>query len=140
MDIEKNNSREETVQSSTTNPASDNTAGVVPANRTISDAQYQKLLVAQKIAKEYVLSKKMKEHNAIFSARRITVATRRIDLKATAPDLDVLAYIEICKMKDAIGQDATAAEPEITAYIDLWNEDGELTLDAINHKLQNANA
>lgn len=126
------------VNPSTLNPATDNTADAAPATRTISEAQYMQFLAAQKTAKEYVLAKKTKEHNSVFSSRRITVAIRRIDLKATAPDLDVLAYIEICKMKEATGQDATASETEIAAYVELWHADGDLTLDAINQKLQSA--
>jgi len=115
------------------NPATGNTAA---ATRTISEEQFQQFLASQKMAKEYILAKKMKEHNAIFSSRRITVATRRVDLKSIAPDLDVLAYIEICKMKETLGQEPTASDTEIAAYVELWNFDGDLTIDAINQKLQ----
>lgn len=111
-----------------------------PATRTISEAQYMQFLAAQQTAKEYVLAKKIKEHNSIFSPRRLTVAYRRVDLKAIAPDLDVVAYIEISNMKEAIGQDASASDTEIAAYVELWNSDGDLTLDAINQKLQSATA
>lgn len=142
---ESNNAAVQTItpnQNDTINNSDDTstatTANLAPTTFTISNVQYMQFLAAQRTAREYTLAKKMKEHNAIFSARRITVATRRIDLKAIAPDLDVLAYIELCKMKEAIGQDATASDPEIAAYVEIWNVDGEITLDAINQKLQNA--
>jgi len=137
---ESNNAAAQTItpnqsENDTINNSADTSA---PTTFTISNAQYMQFLAAQRTAREYTLAKKMKDHNAIFSSRRITVATRRIDLKAIAPDLDVLAYIELCKMKETIGQDATASDPEIAAYVEIWNVDGDITLDAINQKLQNA--
>lgn len=86
----------------------------------VSKEEFELLQQLKQERRDYVMKDKAKLHSKILSSRRITVALRRIDLKALAPDQHVVAYIEICNLKAVAGDKSEASEPEIAAYLEVF--------------------
>lgn len=106
----------------------DNSNGATPGTSTqdntgnvsVSTEQFELLQLLIQERRDNIMKDKAKLHSKIFSARRITVALRRINLKSTAPDQDVVAYIEICNLKSVAGDKSEASEEEMAAYLEVF--------------------
>lgn len=120
----KTNIPSESTAATPSTPNSDTTLNKSESNQTnsvtVTSEEFDLLQQLKRERRDNQMKDKAKLHSKIMSSRRITVALRRIDLKTTAPDQDVVAYIEICNMKAVAGDKSEASEKEIAAYLELF--------------------
>lgn len=103
----------------------------------VSPEEFALIQEAKELKLTKRLDEKVKLHSKTFPSRRITVALRRIDLKQTAPDNDVVAYIEVCNLKAVAGKKSEASEQEMSAYLQLFSQGVEPSLPAIEQIVNN---
>lgn len=138
MHTETATTHETSSQPSNTDTIYNSVPTEAPATFTISAEEYALIEELKRERRERVLTERVKNHSKIFSSRRITVALRRVDLKDSAPDRDVLAYIEVCNLKSVAGLKAEASEEEMSAYLRLFDQGTDFpTLEAVHAAISN---